>query len=137
MRPAARVAFDSIAVRFSDGAPSLDLAPCRARYPALDAWPADAQLALALLAWTLGPGFALPGFVRALSALPADFGQAARAVPLGSFPTFVTLGGIARRGLCNASHVVAWNLDPDFLYWPWALSAPHGATLSSSAGVKS
>lgn len=129
MREAVRAALVDIAARFSDDAPSLDERILRARYRALEAWPADAQLALAVLAWTLGPGFALRGFPQATNALVPDFGRAAAMIGPGGGPTLITLGGVARCGLRNGAYVLRWNLNPEILYWPNDLSRSAGATL--------
>jgi hypothetical protein len=119
-----RVALRSIATRFSDDAPSIDERVLRRRYAALEAWPADAQLGLFILAWMLGPGFALAGFRESCNRLVPDFVGAARSVTwIGSpNPTIITLGGIARSTLANGAAVVHWNLDPEALYWPLDLS---------------
>lgn len=123
MREAARVALNSVAARFSSDAPSIDLSAVRRRYSAFDDWPADAQLGFGVLAWTLGPGFALPGFREAANALCPDFARAARAVGVGEHPTLITLGAVARRALDNGAVVLARNLDPGVLYWPQRLSS--------------
>lgn len=129
MREVVRVALNRIASRFSDDAPSIDTRVLRSRYRVYEAWPADAQLALGVLAWVLGPGFHLPRFAAAVNAPLPDFRRAAAAVGRGGAnSTLVTLGGITRRGLRNGDVVLQWNLDPDTLYWPHDLSSCIGAT---------
>lgn len=125
MREDVRVALKSIAARFSDDAPSVDERVLRRRYAALDAWPVDAQLGLVVLAWVLGPGFALSDFREATNRLVPDFSRAARSAGgIGaSNPTLITLGGIARCALANSAVVVRWNLHPEVLYWPLDLSS--------------
>jgi hypothetical protein len=128
VRETVRAALCSIAVRFSDDAPLVDERVLRQRYAALDAWPADSQLGLFVLAWILGSGFSIAGFRESVNALVPDFGKAARTIGMGSNPTLVTLGGIARCGLRNGALVVRWNLKSDILYWPLDLSACKGAS---------
>ena len=132
MRTPVRVALGSLAARFAgDAAPLiLDESALRVRYRALDAWPADAELALRVLGWALGPGFALAGFREALNggALP-DFDAAARCLNLGDVPTLIALSGVARTGFLNASVVVRAGLDPEVLYWPLGLTDCVGATM--------
>lgn len=118
MRDAVRKELVSIALRFSSDAPSVDEAALRSRYSALEAWPADAQLGLYILAWALGSGFALKGFKDAVNALIPDFARAASAVELKGDSSFITIASIARRALRNAHVVVECALDPDLLYSP-------------------
>lgn len=129
MRDVVRVALIQVAARFSDDAPSVDALTraLRVRYRALDGWPADPQLGLAVLGWVLGPGFALVGFRQSLNRLVPDFRSAAQAVGVGTNPTLVTIGGIVRCALRNGAVVTRWNLDPEVLYWPLDLSACAGA----------
>lgn len=122
MRDAVRVALVTIAARFSDDAPSVDARILRARFSALDVWPADSQLGLALLAWIYGPGFSMGRFRELTNALVPDFEAAAKAVDVGTEPTLVTLGGIVRCALGNGGVVMKRNLDPDVLYWPLNLT---------------
>jgi hypothetical protein len=46
------------------------------RWPGYDHWPADAQLALMLIAWAYGPNFKFSGFETAIGKLVPDFTQA-------------------------------------------------------------
>src|ERR1700755_2587788 len=97
MRDVVRDALETVAIRFSDDAPSIDTRVLRSRYRAYESWPADCELALVLLAWILGPGFKLPGFREALDGLVPDFESAASAVAFrNEGPTLITLGGIIR-----------------------------------------
>jgi hypothetical protein len=128
VRDAVRVALGSITARFSDDAPSVDERVLRRQYGALDAWPADAELGLVVLAWVLGPGFSLPQFRESVNTLVPNFSKAARAIGSGGPPSLITLGGIARCALNNGALVVRWNLDPEVLYWPLELSGCPGAT---------
>ena len=123
MRDVVRAALADVAARFSDDAVSIDEGALRRRYTALDAWPADAELGLCVLAWTLGPGFHRKGFRECVNKLVPDFSSAAGLIDLGSSPTAVTLTGIARCALSNGAHVVRWNLDSSLLYWPLSLSS--------------
>jgi hypothetical protein len=127
VRETVRVALTSIATRFSNDAPSVDPHVLRRRYGDTSVWPVDAELGLLVLAWTLGPGFAIRGFREALAELIPDFARAARAVGQSpSNPTLVTIGGIARCCLSNGAMVVKWDLDPEVLYWPLDLSKCKG-----------
>ncbi len=131
MREAVRVALVTIAARFSDDAPSVDTRLLRSRYSASGAWPADAELGLHILAWSLGPGFRLGEFGKTVNTLLPDFFSAAREVAtaplMRSTPSLITLGAIAEKALENAAVVIRWNLNPDLLYWPLDLSSYAGA----------
>jgi hypothetical protein len=129
VRDAVRVALHSIAARFSDDAPLVDLPVLRSRHSALDAWPADAQLGLFVLAWALGSGFAIQGFRERVNALVPDFAGAARAIGPGSTPTLISVGSVVRCTFLNAAIVLRWNLDSKVLYWPSELSRSTGAIL--------
>ena len=129
VRDAVRVALNVTAARFSSDAPTIDARALQSRYGILDAWPADAQLGLCVLAWALGPGFSLKGFREALRPALPDFEGAARAVPIGADPEGIVLHEMARRCLENGSVVVRWDLNPEVLYWPMGLSSCVGAKL--------
>ena len=99
MREAVRAALNNIAARFSNDAPSVDERVLRSRYGAYGAWPVDSELGLVVLAWVLGPGFAIPEFGRAVNAIVPDFASGARAIKLSPTSveggsTLVTLGGL-------------------------------------------
>lgn len=128
MREVVRVGLRNATARFSDDAPLFDSRALRARYGPLDAWPADAELGLAVLAWSLGPGFTLRGFREALREVIPAFEAAARAVPIGESSAQIVLNSVARTCLRNGSVVVRWDLDPEILYWPLELSKCAGAT---------
>jgi hypothetical protein len=128
VRDTVRVAFSSIASRFSSDAPSVDAVALRSRYRAFEAWPADAELGLIVLAWVLGPGFHIRGFREAVNAVVPEFDQSALLLGPGTTPTLVTLYGIARTGFRNATLVLRWDLNPDILYAPQELSRCIGAT---------
>lgn len=134
VRDAVRVALRFTTAQFSvsnevsPDAPSIDERVLRSKYGPLDAWPADAQLGLCLLAWTLGSGFSLRGFRDALRPVLPDFEGASRAIPVGSDPTQIALNGIARRCFENGSVVVRWDLNPEILYWPMGLAGLMGTT---------
>ena len=127
MRDAVRAALPFIAARFSDDAPSVDVGVLRRRYTAFDAWPADAQLGLIVLAWALGAGFNVKGFSDAVNVLEPDFAVAARAIPASTDPTRIALESICRQAFRNAAVVVRWDLNSDILYWPCELSDCPGA----------
>ena len=129
MREAVRAAWQDLAARFSDVAPSLDEVALRSRYGAIEAWPADAEFGLVVLGWALGPGFACPGLrpTRARGRGPA-FALASHYVAVrSSLPSVITLCGIACTGFRNGAVVVDRELNPEVLYWPWDLSRCKGA----------
>ena len=123
MRSSVRTALGSIASRFSDDAPSIDVSTLTRRYGALAGWPADAELGLLVLAWVLGSGFSIQGFREALAPprLVPDFRRAGAAIGRGGSPSLITLGGIARGAFENAGVVLDWNFHPEILYWPMQL----------------
>jgi hypothetical protein len=127
VRDVVRSALSFIATRFSDDAPLIDVGVLQRKYTALDAWPADAQLGLAVLAWALGSGFSLKPFADAVNVLEPDFAAAERAIPMSENPTRISLESIARQCFRNTAVVVRWDLNPNLLYWPCELSSCYGA----------
>lgn len=128
MRILVRAALENIAGRFSNEAPKADEleAKLTKRYPAFEAWPADAQLGLLLLGWALGPGFSLPGFKNTVDSLEPDFRHAAALVaPTGDVGD--PLRDIIRQCLRNADIVLQWALTDSVLYYPTDLSSCIGA----------
>jgi hypothetical protein len=49
----------------------------QSRFPAVDTWPAPAQLAIMLMAWAMGPNFKYPNFQNAVNSVVPDFDGAA------------------------------------------------------------
>lgn len=49
----------------------------QSRFPAIDMWPAPAQLAVMLMAWAMGPNFHYPEFANAINSVVPDFQGAA------------------------------------------------------------
>lgn len=95
-------------------------AALKRRFPAFEAWPADAQLGILSMAWALGPNFKFQKFEAALKKVFPDFFSAAEESHireqgnLGVIPR-----NIANRILFeNAAQVLALGLDPAKLYYP-------------------
>jgi hypothetical protein len=126
--PEVWTALAGVAARFASEPRCLvDEATLLKRYAALEAWPADAQLGLVVLAWTLGSGFSLKGFAQAVNQLVPDYEAAARAIGPGKNPVAITIGEIARVCFFNASLVVRFDLKDTGLYWPTDLSKSVGS----------
>lgn len=121
-RRSAREALRRVTARFSGEPFALDEGPLRKRYVALSAWPADAQLGLGVIAWSLGSGFSNREFRAAVNEEAPDFMKAAEAAAIGQDPTSITLLGIARSALRNGAAVLAHDLDPEIVYWPIELT---------------
>lgn len=121
-RRSAREALRRVTARFSGESFKLDEGPLRKRYVALGAWPADAQLGLGVIAWSLGSGFSNREFRAAVNEEVPDFIKAAGAAAIGQDPTSITLLGIARSALRNGAVVLAHDLDPEIVYWPIELT---------------
>jgi GH24 family phage-related lysozyme (muramidase) len=96
----------------------------RDRYPAWDTFPADAQLAIAGMAWAMGPGYRFPMFDTAV-----NHGEWAIAA-IESKMTERGNPGIIRRNvdhrhmLLNAHRVDKDGLDRDTVFWPALVEAP-------------
>lgn len=121
-RRSAWEALRHVTARFSGEPLRIDEGPLRKRYVALGAWPADAQLGLGVLAWSLGSGFSNREFRAAVNEEVPDFIKAAEAAAIGKDPTSITLLGIARSALRNGAVVLAHDLDPEIVYWPIELT---------------
>jgi hypothetical protein len=111
-----------VTARFSGEPFRVNEATLRKRYVAVSAWPADGQLGLGVLAWTLGSGFSNREFQAAVNEEVPDFLKAAEAAAIGPDPTSITLLGIARSALRNGAVVLAHDLDPEIVYWPIELT---------------
>lgn len=117
----------------------------RARFPALDTWPADAQLALYSMAWAAGPNFNAPKFVAAASRPIPDFAT------MAAESHFNTAGnpGLAPRNtanfelLNNAATIVKNGYDFAMLHWPVELpdvpqvvkTGAKGGLIAAAVGV--
>lgn len=84
----------------------------RQRFPKLDEWPADAQLALHSMAWAMGPAFQFPHFERAVNADPPDWEVAAHESHMSD--------GAPSRNAANYRLLMsaAQGGDPGVLCWP-------------------
>lgn len=92
------------------------------RFPDLDSWPADAQLAIHSWAWAVGAASPYPRMSAHLRA--GDFERAATECTINpQRGTIVDRNARNRVLLTNAARVVAHGLDPDVLYWPRELAA--------------
>ncbi len=92
----------------------------RKKYPSFAYWPSDAQLALHLMAWVIGPGFNFPEFRRAVNRLVPDFARAADAsrIPDRGHAGRITLNSTNQRLLVIAHCVLDQGLDPGIVYFP-------------------
>lgn len=88
------------------------------RYAAFVFWPADAQLALHIMAWVIGPGFSNQPFRNAVNRAVPDFAGAAGccAMPDRGHPAVVTLNEVNRCLLLTAHRVLERELDFDSIY---------------------
>lgn len=88
------------------------------RFPEMESWPADAQLATHSMAWACGPAFNFPRLAEALRAL--DFRGACIHCTISEAgnPGIVPRNAMNRRLYLNAARVVEWKLDPEELHWP-------------------
>ncbi len=118
VRPIVARAVTGVLVLFTDE--DHDVVACDDRLvrlrPGLDAWPADGQLALHLLAWLRGPGFRDPALDAALSRL--DFGaasEAAMSLSNGGHCGVIALHSRAAHSLRNADRVLRLRLNPEVL----------------------
>jgi hypothetical protein len=94
------------------------------RYVTLRAWPADAQLALHLMAWVGGPGFHLPAFRQAVNCVPIpDFACASLECRIADrgHSGMVCVNAWNRRLFQNAQRVVDLGLAPHRVYFPMEL----------------
>lgn len=88
------------------------------RFPSLETWPADAQMALHSVAWAAGPNFLFPKCEAALRANPPDFETAAIECKLREEGN----PGVIQRNKDNraffeaAAAVLKEGLDPDVLH---------------------
>jgi hypothetical protein len=94
-----------------------------ARFPELDSWPADAQLATHSLAWACGASFRFPRLEAALHA--RDFGTAAVECQMDARgnPGLIPRNRANKLLYVNAACVVRQSLDPETLYYPRDLAA--------------
>lgn len=107
-----------------------------ARFPAIDTWPADAQLFACSIAWAEGPGWdslnpnltrvlklSPPNFMAAIehapdSAHPGQYLAAAADISTKGNPGIVPRNAQNELALSNAAVVQRLNLDISVLHWP-------------------
>ncbi len=91
------------------------------RFPDIEEWPADAQLATMSMAWACGPWFAFPSLVIALH--DQDFARAATLCHINEAgnPGLIPRNIVNKRLYMNAERARGWHLDPDELQWPAVL----------------
>lgn len=127
MRDVVRVALRDLVAEFSpDGVPAFlarvddDEVRLTRIYRAIGAWPADAQFALHVTAWVVGPGAPLPDLRRAVNRSIPDFRAAAEAMRWsdGGHAGVIALRDKASRAFRNAAVVLDRSLDPDRLFYP-------------------
>lgn len=100
-----------------------DVAILRGRFPGWDKMPADAQLAVACLAWAVGPHFRWPMLQAALGR--GDYSMAALETTISEKgnPGVRPRNEGMRRMYRNAAWVVACDMDRDVLHYPSYISA--------------
>jgi len=83
------------------------------RFPELQDWPADAQLAVCSMAWAMGPGFKFPKFQVAVS--KKDFSAAALQCDINAAgnPGVIPRNVANRKLFTNAARVIMEELDPE------------------------
>lgn len=97
------------------------------RFPEIESWPGDAQLATISMSWACGPAFHFPSLELALRA--KDFVIASTQCtinPTGN-PGVVPRNAANRILYVNAARVLAWGMDPDQVYFPRELKVPPDA----------
>lgn len=96
----------------------------RHHFPAIDDYPADAQLGLLSMAWACGPGFPRTFKNFALSVVNGDWEGAAAACKIreAGNPGVVPRNKANRTCFGNAAIVVQSNLDRERLHWPETLA---------------
>lgn len=94
------------------------------RYSSLGAWPADAQLALHLMAWAVGSGFSNPAFRAAVGQLVPDFRAASLtcAIPDRGHLGIISLNGFNRQLFANAAAVTDFDMKAHRVYYPMDLT---------------
>ncbi len=125
---------DAGILQLADARLEQDWALLAAAFPAIDSWPADAQLFAASIAWAEGAGWPRenPNLSRLLLAAPPGFLLAALHAPDGHGGFLAACSDISAKGnpgvvprnaqnalaLSNAQLVQDRGLDPSVLYWP-------------------
>jgi hypothetical protein len=90
----------------------------KGRFPAIDEWPADAQLATMSMAWACGPAFRfqmLEAYLRS-----SNFSGAAQECHINESgnPGLKPRNAANKRLYANAAYVVKAGMDLERLYWP-------------------
>lgn len=96
----------------------------RKRWPDWDAFPADAQFALAGWAWAVGPHARWPMLEAAVRAQEWAIAAIEIRIRETGNPGVVARNVMLRQAMLNANRVARDGLDPDRLYWPDLLDAP-------------
>ncbi len=88
------------------------------RFPAIEEWPADAQLGVLSMSWAMGPNFRFPAFEHAVNRL--DFTEAVLTCGMDDRhnPGLTPRNAANRQLFANAADVIADGLDPDVLHYP-------------------
>jgi hypothetical protein len=97
------------------------------RFPNFGQWPADAQLAVHMMAWAMGPAFKYPKFEAATSQNPPDFmTMAAESAIQGE----AVRSELIKLLLMNAASAQKAHADPSHLFYPGPV-----AIAAAGAGV--
>jgi len=110
-------------------------AELRARFPAWERWPADAQLGTLSMAWAMGAGFRFPHWEAAVERL--DFDSAAAESHMseeGQNESFRRRNAANAILFRNAARVVAEGLPRDVLVNVPGLPGPHGSAGGGGIG---
>lgn len=121
-------------LQLADSRLEQDWALLAATFPAIDSWPADAQLFAASIAWAEGGGWpkenpnlthlllaSPPGFLLAMMHAPDGHGgflAACSDISAKNNPGIVPRNAQNALALSNAQLVQERGLDPSVLYWP-------------------
>jgi hypothetical protein len=118
MRPGVATAFAWFTATLADDAIDADRLcanerALRKRYAAFPYWPSDAQLALHIMAWFIGPGFNFPALRQAVNRLVPDFRAAAEAsaIPDRGHPGVAALNSINSQLFATAHRVLSEGWD--------------------------
>ena len=131
VRSSVQKAFARLATRFSgssvDAVARLDANESKLceKYRSFAHWPSDAQLALHLDAWLIGPGFHNGPLRAHVNQLVPDFAGAARVCRIADrgHPGIVAINSLCRDLLETAQRVLIEELDPWPVYGPSSGSA--------------
>lgn len=97
------------------------------RFPEIESWPGDAQLATISMSWACGPAFRFPALELALRAKDFVLASTQCTINENGNPGVVPRNAANRTLYVNAARVIAWGMDPDQVYFPRELKVPPDA----------